>query len=99
LLAACVVEAAAMLTASQTGSLAVLSIAVFVVGLASAVFGLARHAYLTEAVAAHFRARALSTLGGTFRIGLFIGPFAGAVLVEQFSIGATYVFAACMSLA
>ncbi len=99
LLAACVVEAAAMLTASQTGSLAVLSIAVFVVGLASAVFGLARHAYLAEAVAARFRARALSTLGGTFRIGLFIGPFAGAVLVEQFSIGATYVFAACMSLA
>ncbi|WP_035737875.1 MFS transporter [Glycomyces arizonensis] len=98
LLAACVVEAAAMLVASQTGSLAVLSTAMFVSGLSTAVFGLARHAYLTEAVAAHFRARALSTLGGTFRIGSFIGPFVGALLVDQFSIGATYAFAACMSL-
>ncbi|GAB3652180.1 MFS transporter [Glycomyces tarimensis] len=99
LLAACVLEATAMLVASWTDSLIVLSIAVFSAGLGAAVFGLARHAYLTEAVAAHFRARALSTLGGTFRIGTFIGPFVGALLVQQFSIGAAFVFAACMSLA
>lgn len=99
LFAACAVEAGAMLLASRTDSLPVLSIAVFVAGLASAVFGLARHAYLSEAVAAHFRARALSTLGGTFRIGSFIGPFIGALLVDQLSIGATYAFAACMSIA
>lgn len=99
LLAACVVEAAAMLVAAWTDSLAVLSLAVFVIGMTAAVFGLARHAYLSEAIAAHFRARALSSLGGTFRIGGFIGPFAGALLVEQFSISATFAFAACMSLA
>ena len=99
LLAACVVDAIAMLVAFWTDSLFVLGGAVFVAGLATAVFGLARHAYLTEAVAPHFRARALSTLGGTFRIGSFIGPFVGALLVTQFSIGATYAFAAVMSLA
>ncbi|WP_197717150.1 MFS transporter [Glycomyces terrestris] len=99
LLAACVVEAAALLTASQTTSLAVLSACVFAIGLSSAVFGLARHAYLSEAVAIGFRARALSTLGGTFRIGSFIGPFAGAALIEQFSIGACFAFAAGTSLA
>jgi len=99
LLAACVVEAAAMLVAAWTDSLAVLSLAVFVIGMTAAVFGLARHAYLSEAIAAHFRARALSSLGGTFRIGSFIGPFVGALLVEQFSISATFAFAACMSLA
>lgn len=99
LLAACVVEAAALIVASRTGSLAVLAAAVFTMGLSSAVFGLARHAYLSEAVAVGFRARALSTLGGTFRIGSFIGPFVGALLIEQHSFGATYAFAAATSLA
>ena len=98
LLAACVVEASALLVASRTDSLAVLSLMVFTMGLSTAVFGLARHAYLTEAVAVGFRARALSTLGGTFRIGSFIGPFVGAVLVETSSIGAAYAFAAALSL-
>jgi MFS family permease len=99
LLAACLVEAAALLVASRTGSLPVLSVSVFVVGLTSAVFGLARHAYLSEAVALAFRARAMSTLGGTFRIGGFIGPFVGAFLIEQYSFEATYAFAAGTSLA
>ena len=48
------------------------------VGMASAVFGLARQSYLTEAVPFHYRARALSTLGGVMRIGLFVGPFVAA---------------------
>ncbi|THV27350.1 MFS transporter [Glycomyces paridis] len=99
LLAACVVEATALVVASRTGSLAVLAACVFAIGLSSAVFGLARHAYLSEAVAIGFRARALSTLGGTFRIGSFIGPFVGALLIEQHSFGATYAFAAATSLA
>jgi MFS family permease len=99
LLAACVLEAAALITASRTGELAVLAVSVFAIGLSSAVFGLARHAYLSEAVAIGFRARALSTLGGTFRIGSFIGPFVAALLIEQYSFGATYAFAAGTSLA
>lgn len=99
LLAACVLEAAALITASRTSSLAVLAATVFVIGLSSAVFGLARHAYLSDAVAVGFRARAMSTLGGTFRIGSFIGPFVGALLIEQYSFGATYAFAAATSLA
>ncbi|MEU5152910.1 MFS transporter [Glycomyces sp. NPDC021274] len=99
LLVACTVEAAALLVASRTESLAVLSASVFVVGLTSAVFGLARHAYLSEAVTLAFRARAMSLLGGTFRIGGFIGPFVGAFLIEQYSFEATYAFAAGTSLA
>jgi MFS family permease len=56
----------------------VFAVGIFMVGMAAAVFGLARQSYLTEAVPFHFRARALSTLGGVMRIGLFIGPFLGA---------------------
>ena len=62
-------------------------------------FSLARQAYLTEAIPFRWRARALSTLGGTLRIGLFIGPFVAAVIVSRWTIGAAYGFAAVMSLA
>jgi MFS family permease len=41
------------------------------------------------------RARALSTLGGTMRIGLFLGPFLGAGTVALFGLAGAY----CVSLA
>ena len=43
-------------------------------GAASSVYTLARQSYLTEIVPPEMRARALSTLGGTLRIGMFTGP-------------------------
>jgi MFS family permease len=55
-----------------------LAIAIGCTGLAGAVWGLARQAYLSEAIPIELRARALSTLGGVQRIGSFIGPFLGA---------------------
>jgi MFS family permease len=71
------------LLAPQTGDagLPLLALGVLLVGVATAVFGLARQAFLTSMVPAATRARALSTLGGTFRAGFFIGPFlaAGAI--------------------
>ena len=99
LIAACVVDALALLGAFLAQSLILLAIAITVTGLAHAVFGLARHAYLTEAIPIPFRARALSTLGGSFRIGLFVGPFIAAAIVTRWSIGAAYAFAAIMSIA
>ena len=99
LIAACVVDAMALLGAFLAQSLILLAVAITVTGLAHAVFGLARHAYLTEAIPVPFRARALSTLGGSFRIGLFIGPFIAAVIVTRWSIGTAYAFAAIMSIA
>ena len=98
LVLACSVDALALLGAFLARSLLLLGLAVLVTGLAGAVFSLARQAYLTEAIPLRLRARALSTLGGTFRIGLFVGPFVGAALVSAWSIAATYAFAAVMSL-
>jgi MFS family permease len=98
LIAACAVDALALVGAFLAQSLILLAIAITVTGVAHAVFGLARHAYLTEAIPVPFRARALSTLGGSFRIGLFIGPFIAAVLVTRWSISAAYGFAAIMSI-
>ena len=60
------------------------------VGMSASVFGLARQSYLTEVVPIHYRARALSTLGGVMRIGLFIGPFLAAALIHFVGLGGAY---------
>ncbi|MPV48565.1 MFS transporter [Pseudactinotalea sp. HY160] len=82
-----------------TGSLAMLAIGVLLLGATEAVYGLARQSYLTEAVHPLRRARAMSTLGGVHRIGLFIGPFAGAGLALVAGSSAAFWLAGATSLA
>lgn len=65
-------------------NLAVLAASVFVIGFSAAAFGLARHSFMTTRVPIEFRARALSLLGGTFRLGMFVGPFVAAALLALF---------------
>jgi MFS family permease len=60
----------------------VLGIGIFLIGLATAVFALARHAFMTSYVPLAYRARALSTLGGIFRAGWFVGPFIATALIR-----------------
>lgn len=71
-------------------SVPVLGAAVVLIGVSSSVFGLARHAYVTEAIPFHLRGRALSTLGGMQRIGLFAGPFLGAAAMSRLGIDGGY---------
>ncbi len=59
-------------------NVAVLAVAVFGIGLCASAFGLARHAFMTTRVPLAYRARALSVLGGSFRLGMFTGPFVAA---------------------
>ncbi len=59
-----------------------LGFGIFLIGLSAAVFSLARHAFMTSFVPLAYRARALSTLGGTFRAGYFIGPFITAGVIQ-----------------
>ena len=56
-----------------------LALAVLLLGPSGAVFLLARQSYLTAAAPVALRARAMSTLGGVTRIGLFVGPVVLAV--------------------
>jgi MFS family permease len=77
-----------------------LAVAMIIVGMSASVFSLARQKYLTEAVPVAFRARALSTLGGVSRIGIFIGPFVGAGVMQFAGIsGAYWVGVAAMAAA
>ena len=71
-----------------------LGLGVFLVGMAASVFMLARQTYLIDAVPPYLRARALSTLGGTNRIGVFIGPFAGAAMIHFAGLDGAYWVAA-----
>ncbi|MDN3481891.1 MFS transporter [Arthrobacter sp. APC 3897] len=91
---------AAMATAALAPVLWIFALAVFMVGMAGSVFGLARQSYLTEAVPLGYRARALSTLGGVNRIGVFAGPFAAAGVIHfAGTSGAYWVGAAAALLA
>ncbi len=80
---------------------ALLALGVLLIGLAGASFGLARHAFLTTTVPLRLRARALSTLGGSHRLGAVLGPFAGAGLLAATGQPATVVglLAACCFVA
>ena len=71
-----------LLTALLAPNPWVLGLGILVVGVATAVFALARHAFMTSFVPLQYRARALSTLGGSFRLGYLIGPFIGAGVIS-----------------
>ncbi len=102
LVAAAVAVAGLILCLANLGhgalSLTVFGLGVLLLGAASSVYTLARQSYLTEVVPPRMRARALSTLGGTLRIGMFAGPFIGAGAVELWGLpGAYYVSLAAMA--
>ncbi|MBU4610173.1 MFS transporter [Achromobacter sp. GG226] len=80
----------ALLLCLAATHIAMLATGVFMVGMASAVFLLARQSYLTEAVPLPMRARAMSTLGGTTRIGFFMGPLLGAGFIQWLGLSGAY---------
>ncbi len=90
IVAAGVWSALGMALCVLTTGLVPFSIGCFMVGMSQAVYMLARQSYLTEAVPAIYRARALSTLGGVMRIGMFIGPFLSAAAVHAFGLQAAF---------
>ena len=78
--------------------LGVFAASVFLIGFCAAGFGLARHSFMTTRVPLAFRARALSLLGGTFRLGMFLGPFVAAGLLALFGDehAAIWFFGGCL---
>jgi MFS family permease len=76
--------------------LLLLGLGVLLVGFGHAVFGLARQVFIAEHIPYSHRARALSVIGGTFRMGGFFGPLLAALIISLFGIST--VFLAAMML-
>ncbi|WP_432565645.1 MFS transporter [Kineococcus sp. SYSU DK003] len=88
-----VLSALALLGAAFAPSEAVLAACILAMGLAAAIWSLARQSFLTAAAPPHLRARALSTLGGVGRIGTFLGPFLGAAGSAVWGVRGSYLVA------
>lgn len=95
---ACLLDSSALAAMYFSHTVPILVTVVFIDGLAGAVFGLARQTYMTEAVPLKYRARALSSLGGVFRIGFFVGPLISAAVVAHAPLGTAFLVAAGTSL-
>ena len=98
MLAAMLASAVAMSSVLLFDSVAALAVALLVLGACGATMHLARQSYVAEVVAVHHRARAMSTLGGVFRIGLFIGPFVGAAVISVWGTRSAFAVAVVASL-
>lgn len=95
---ACLVDVAVFLAVYLTSSMAILALCVFAHGMTGSIFGLARSTYLTTALPVRYRARGMSSLGGVFRAGWFLGPLAASAIVARGEIRDAFLFAAGMSL-
>lgn len=80
------------------GNVPMLALASLTVGFFAASFAVARHTFMTTRVPLTYRARALSLLGGSFRLGAFTGPFLAAALLAVFGTerASIWFFAAMM---
>jgi MFS family permease len=72
-------------------TLPLLGIGVLLVGLGHSVFGLARQVFIAQHIPYSHRARALSIIGGTFRMGAFFGPFVASLVISLFGIPSVFM--------
>jgi MFS family permease len=85
--------------AGATGSLLLLAPLVFVMGCAWSIWLLARLAYASDAAPVEWRGRALSLLGGSNRMGTFVGPFVGGLVAEYAGLASAFAVQAGLAAA
>jgi MFS family permease len=84
--------------AALSRSLWVFAGLIFVMGCAWSLWLLARLSYVSERAPAEVRGRALSLLGGTNRIGNFIGPVAGGLVGSAFGLQTAFYVQAALAI-
>jgi MFS family permease len=66
----------------------------FISGIGTALWGLSRHAFITESIDPRQRGRAISVFGGINRIGMFGGPAVGGLIGSTVGLEASFFVAA-----
>jgi len=94
--AAYVVLASGAVFCATASHLAMLALGVAIIGVGHGGVHVARQAHIDAVAPLKIRARSLTTLAGTWRIGNFVGPVAGAAIIHASGLSAAYVFAASM---
>jgi MFS family permease len=98
LILAGLLDAAAMTWAAVTPSVAGLGLAVLVSGMSWTTFLLSRQGFMIDAVPVEYRARAMATLGGSNRAGVFVGPLIGAGLIHLGGLSSAFWMAAVLAV-
>lgn len=99
LVAAGFVDALAMAFAALTDSVLGLAVGVLLSGVCWTLFLIARQGFMIEVVPVTHRARAMSLLGGSYRVGVLIGPLVGAGLIRLTDLTSVFWLGAAMSVA
>lgn len=95
---AAMVDALGALLAVLAPNLWTLAVAIGLMGTTGSVFMLARQSWLTARAPVRIRARAMSTMGGVQRVGLFAGPFIAAPIIAVWGTQAAYAVAVISGL-
>lgn len=93
------VDAAAMVVAAVTDSVPALAGAVLLSGACWTVFLISRQGFLIDVVPVERRARSMSLLGGSYRVGMLVGPLLGAGVIGVGGLASVFWLAAVASVA
>ena len=69
----------------------------FIAGIGTAMWGLSRHAFITESIDPRERGRAISVFGGINRIGMFGGPAVGGLIGGVVGLSASFYVAGTLA--
>jgi MFS family permease len=98
LVGAGLLDAAAMSFAALTDSVAGLAVGVLLSGVCWTLFLIARQGFMIDVVPATHRARAMSLLGGSYRVGVLVGPLLGAGLIAVSDLTSVFWLGAAASV-
>lgn len=91
-------EAVILVVAWRTTDLLAFAIIALMFGAAWSVFMIARQGFIIDAVPVGYRARAMSTLGGAYRLGVLIGPLLGAIVIHRWGLSEVFLLGALASV-
>jgi MFS family permease len=66
-------------------------------GVGTALWGLSRHAYITDVVAPAQRGRSIAVFGGINRTGNLLAPAAGGIIGQQFGLNSPFIVAGVLA--